>query len=118
MFKKKKDKVKDIFDKEVKFREETDDYNVSASKRKILNEIEDLVVEEGDKKKKLGRHQYVLLVLMVYLFIFPLFFLSFLIPLAALVTIFVFYYKADKKEKKYIFEHKFWLRAFKEHYGV
>jgi Na+/H+ antiporter NhaD/arsenite permease-like protein len=116
--KKKKCKVALIFENEVDDREKNDNHNVSASKRKILNEIELLVIEEGDKKQKIGRHQYWLLALVVFLVIFPLFFLSFLIPLVSLVGAFILYYKSDKREKKYIFEHKFWVRMFKHHYGV
>lgn len=117
-FKKNKDKVVEILDKEADFREKNDNHNISSSKRKVLDEIEKLVVKEETKKEKIGRHEYILLALIVYLFFFPLFFLSFLIPTGVMVVLFVFYYKADKKSKKYQFEHKFWNRMFKEQHGV
>lgn len=118
-FKKNKvDKVAEILEKEADYREENENYNISASKRKVLDGIEELVIKEEAKKNKIGKHEYVLLALIAYLFFFPLFFLSFLIPTGVMVVLFVFYYKADKKSNKYQFEHKFWNRMFKEQYGV
>jgi|AntRauTorckE6833_2_1112554.scaffolds.fasta_scaffold02459_8 hypothetical protein len=114
----KKDKVLEIIEREADRREKNDNHNVSSSKRKILSEIEELVNEQERKKVKLGRHQYVLLALIGYLVFFPIFFLSFLIPLGILVVIFIYFYKADKKSKEYQFEHKFWIRMTKEIFGV
>lgn len=94
------------------------DHNISTSKRKILDDIEKLVIQEEGKKRKIGRHEYILLTAIVYLILFPLFFLSFLIPLVGMLIVFIFYYKADKNSKKYQFEHTFWDKMFKEQHGV
>ena len=46
---------KNKIEKEADYRENVNDHNISASKRKILDDIEKLVIQEEGKKRKIGR---------------------------------------------------------------